>query len=168
MKSKGIVRWLFVAVVIVGSSGCYPPGPCTTCCPSFYAPPPAPPPPVAAAQPVRKRITLRGVNFDFDKWNIRPDARVILDEAARILNEELSEASVVVEGHTDWMGSDEYNERLALRRADSVRSYLIARGVAPSRLRIAGFGERQPVASNETEDGRAQNRRVELRIEGQG
>jgi outer membrane protein OmpA-like peptidoglycan-associated protein len=128
-------------------------------------PPPPPPPPPAPAPPppTRRKIVLRGVNFDFDKSDVRADAQVILNEAITVLQEERGIA-VSVEGHTDDRGTDEYNQRLAVRRAAAVRDYLVAGGVAADRLSIAGFGEARPVATNDTDDGRAQNRRVELRI----
>ncbi len=128
------------------------------------APPPAPPPPPPPPPPApKRRIVLRGVNFDFDKSNIRPDARVILDEAVATLKSE-SDIRVSVEGHTDSRGTDEYNQKLSERRASSVADYLARGGISRSRLTTEGFGESKPVASNMTEDGRAQNRRVELRI----
>jgi outer membrane protein OmpA-like peptidoglycan-associated protein len=127
-------------------------------------PPPAPAPaPVAAAPapPVKKKIVLRGVIFDFDKANIRADAVPILEEAARTLQDE-SQLTVSVNGYTDSVGSDAYNQRLSERRADAVRAFLEKLGVSASRLTARGFGESNPVASNDTEEGRAQNRRVEL------
>ncbi len=132
-------------------------------------PPPPPPAPVAKAPPpppppAKKKIVLRNVNFDFDKDNIRADARPILDEAVRILKNETTEA-VICEGHTDSKGTDAYNMGLSRRRAGSVKQYLVRNGVAASRIRTEGFGESRPVATNETEDGRAQNRRVELHLE---
>jgi OOP family OmpA-OmpF porin len=126
----------------------------------------APPPPPAApapALPVQKKIVLRGVNFDFNKANIRADAAGILREAAAILKEN-PKVKVSVEGHTDAIGSDEYNLKLSLRRATAVKQFLAKEGVEDSRLTVRGFGKTQPVASNDTEDGRAQNRRVELKI----
>ncbi len=122
-------------------------------------PPPSPPPP----PPVQKKMVLRGVNFDFDKSNIRPDAVPVLKEAASILKEN-SSVKVTVEGHTDAKGSDEYNLKLSNRRAAAVKAFLVQEGVAESRLSTRGLGESQPVASNETDDGRAQNRRVELKV----
>lgn len=124
-----------------------------------------PPPPVAAPPPppVQKKIVLRGVNFDFDKANIRSDAAGILREAATILKDN-PKVQVSVEGHTDATGSDEYNLKLSLRRATAVKQFLVKEGVPDSRLSVRGFGETQPVASNDTEDGRAQNRRVELKV----
>ncbi|HVN86558.1 MAG TPA: OmpA family protein [Candidatus Binatia bacterium] len=133
------------------------------------APPPPPPAPVAApapAPPVKKKIVLRGVNFDFDKSNIRSDAAPVLDEAVSTLKE-ASTINIAVEGHTDGMGSDEYNQKLSLRRANAVREYLGGHGVSDSRMSVEGFGKSKPVASNETDEGRAQNRRVELRVVGE-
>lgn len=125
---------------------------------------PAPAPmPTPTPSPVAERIVLRGVNFDFDKSAIRPDAAVILDEAIRILADR-SEVRLRVEGHTDWTGTDAYNQGLSERRASSVRDYLVAHGIDAGRLTTAGFGESQPIATNETREGRALNRRVELNI----
>jgi OOP family OmpA-OmpF porin len=121
---------------------------------------PAPPPPPAPA-PAPARIVLRGVNFDFDKADIRPDAQVILDSAAEILKENPS-TRVEVAGHTDSTGPDDYNQGLSERRARSVVNYLVDKGVSADRLTPVGHGESQPVADNGTRDGRAQNRRVEL------
>lgn len=134
--------------------------------------PPAPPPPPAAKvepapapTPVAKKIVLRGVNFDFDKSDIRADARPILDQAIQTLKAE-GGVAVISEGHTDGRGTEEYNLALSRRRAHSVKDYLVAGGISAERIRVEGFGESKPVASNETEDGRAQNRRVELRVAG--
>jgi outer membrane protein OmpA-like peptidoglycan-associated protein len=125
------------------------------------APPPPPPPPPAPV--VKRRIILRGVNFDFDKSNIRPDARPILDEAIRTLKEEPA-IRVRIEGHTDSVGTEQYNQRLSQRRAQAVKEYLVRGGIAASRLESVGMGESDPVASNDTADGRAQNRRAELEV----
>ncbi len=134
-------------------------------------PPPPPPPPVVAQAPpppppppAKKKIVLRGVNFDFDKATIRPDAARILDEAAETLKAEL-EVEVLIVGHTDSVGSEAYNLRLSQRRAQAVRDYLVRKGISASRLRVKGVGESEPVASNDTAEGRAQNRRVELLVE---
>jgi OOP family OmpA-OmpF porin len=130
--------------------------------------PPPPPPPTASPTPPppppsSKRIVLRGVNFDFDKDEIRPDSRPILNAAVNILNEN-RDVRISVEGHTDAIGSDEYNEQLSLRRSEVVYRYLVNHGVAPDRLEVVGYGESRPVASNETPSGRAQNRRTELHV----
>ncbi len=124
---------------------------------------PPPPPPAPAPPPVQKKIVLRGVNFDFNKSNIRPDAAGILREAAAILKENPN-VQTSVEGHTDSVGSDQYNLALSLRRATAVKQFLVKEGVTESRLSVRGLGETKPVASNDTEDSRAQNRRVELKV----
>jgi len=132
------------------------------------APPPRPAPvapvPAPLARPKKEKIVLRGVHFDFNKSNIRPDAGPILDEAATILKGH-PDIHVAVEGHTDSVGSDAYNLKLSERRAAAVKQYLVDHGVAAYRLTSEGFGKRRPVASNDTEDGRAQNRRVELQVQ---
>jgi OOP family OmpA-OmpF porin len=127
------------------------------------APPPPPPPPPPPAAPMKKKIILRGVNFDFDKSNIRADARPVLDEAIDTLKD-AGDVRVSVEGHTDSVGTDAYNQGLSMRRANSVADYLAAGGISRSRMEVDGFGESRPVASNDTDDGRAQNRRVELKV----
>ncbi len=124
------------------------------------APPPEPLPP-----PTSRRLVLRGVNFDFDQSGIRPDSRPILDEAAEVLKENRN-VHISVEGHTDYIGTDEYNEKLSVRRAETVFRYLVNRGIAPERMSAIGYGRSRPVADNSTESGRAQNRRVELRVLG--
>jgi len=104
------------------------------------------------------------VHFDFNKYNIRPDARAILDEAVRILKER-ADIAIAIEGHTDGVGSDAYNMKLSNRRAQAVKTYLVDHGIAAKRIvGVEGFGKRQPVASNDTAEGRAQNRRVELHV----
>lgn len=119
-------------------------------------PPPPPPPP-----PAKKKLVLRGVHFDFDKASLRPEGKPILDEAAKILNEN-PDVTVQVQGYTDGIGTVEYNLGLSDRRAATVKDYLVSQGVASSRLTTKGFGKSDPVATNDTEEGRAQNRRVEL------
>jgi OOP family OmpA-OmpF porin len=126
----------------------------------------APPPPAPAAAevpppPVKQRIVLRGVNFDFNSSAIRPDSGPVLDQGASLLKQH-PDVTVVVEGYTDSIGTEQYNQALSIRRAESVYRYLVNRGVDPERLRVEGFGESHPIATNDTEAGRAQNRRVEL------
>jgi outer membrane protein OmpA-like peptidoglycan-associated protein len=125
--------------------------------PPVVTPTPAPPP------PVHKRIILRGVHFDFDKSAIREDSRPVLDEAVEVLKENPN-VRISVEGHTDNVGSDLYNEKLSVRRAEAVFRYLVNHGIAPERMEVVGYGESRPVADNATESGRAQNRRVELHV----
>src|SRR6185295_5539536 len=126
-------------------------------------PPPPPPEPTPAAIPpvTKQRIVLRGVNFAFNSAEIEPAARPVLDQAAELLKENPG-VDVRVEGHTDAIGSDEYNRELSVRRAEAVYRYLVNRGIDPERFTVEGFGKTRPIASNDTESGRAQNRRVEL------
>jgi outer membrane protein OmpA-like peptidoglycan-associated protein len=126
----------------------------------------APPPPPPPAPPMKKKIVLRGVNFDFDKSNIRADAVPILEQACRTLKEEPN-IDVSADGYTDSVGTEQYNQGLSERRATSVRNWLVKCGISPSRLTARGFGESNPVASNDTADGRAQNRRTELVVSGE-
>ena len=137
----------------------------------FLPPAPGPAPVVAeapppAAVPMKRKIVLRGVNFDFNKYNIRPDASPILDEAARTL-QEYGDVTIYVDGYTDAIGSVPYNQRLSERRANAVKEYLQRHGVSASRMTARGFGKSNPVASNDTAEGRAQNRRVELIVNNQ-
>ena len=132
------------------------------------APPPPPPPPPPKAEPApppKEKIVLRGVNFAFDKYNISPEAAVILDEAAAILKRN-PDVRVNVDGYTDSIGTKEYNQKLSERRAAAVADYLGAQGVDRSRLTPRGFGMSNPVDSNKTKEGRAKNRRVELLVGG--
>ncbi len=106
-------------------------------------------------------ISLENVHFDFDKATLRPEAIAILNDAAALLK---THERVVVEvaGHTDSRGTDQYNQGLSERRANAVRDYLVGQGVTASRLTARGYGEAQPVATNDTDAGRQLNRRVEL------
>ncbi|WP_428313024.1 OmpA family protein [Hydrocarboniphaga sp.] len=108
-------------------------------------------------------IVLRGVNFDFDKASLTVNAKTILDGVADGLTA-APDVQVEVGGHTDSKGSDAYNQKLSERRAESVMEYLVGRGIDPGRITSAGYGETQPVADNETDEGRELNRRVELKI----
>lgn len=99
------------------------------------------------------------VSFDTGRADIRPQMRPVLDEIGRNLD---ASVRVTVVGHTDSTGSDQINDPLSRERAMAVRDYLGARGVSSSRISIAGRGSHEPVASNETDAGRAANRRVEI------
>ena len=133
------------------------------------APKPAPKPaaPEPTVDPCAQVIRLRGVNFDFDKATVRSDAAVILDEAGVLLGEAMAQCPsrrVSVEGHTDATGPDTYNQGLSERRAKAVRDHLVSKGADGSKLTTAGYGESNPIASNDTREGRALNRRVDLRM----
>ena len=104
-----------------------------------------------------------GVTFDFDSATLKPQFHAVLDKVSATLAE-YNQTVVQVAGHTDSTGSRDYNMKLSQRRADSVKSYLITRGVPAQRLQTIGVGPDRPVADNGTEEGRAQNRRVEITI----
>ncbi|MFK3890943.1 OmpA family protein [Sphingomonas sp. NPDC079357] len=104
-----------------------------------------------------------GINFAYNSANVQPQFRTTLDKVAGVLAD-YRETYVDVYGHTDSTGSDSYNQDLSERRARSVADYLSSHGVQDARIATRGFGETQPIASNETEAGRAENRRVEIKI----
>jgi len=104
-----------------------------------------------------------GILFDFDSSTLRYLAKQQLDELAASL-QDLEETDVLVVGHTDSVGDPEYNDRLSERRAESAASYLALQGVSGSRIVVEGRGESEPVATNETEAGRQENRRVEVAV----
>ncbi len=109
-------------------------------------------------------ITLRGIYFDFNKATIKPESRPALEDAAKIMQDNPT-IKVEIQGHTDWIGPDAYNQKLSERRAQSVVTYLVQNfGVGVSRLTGKGYGESKPIASNETDEGRSLNRRVEFFI----
>ena len=159
------------------NSPCYiapPPPPA----PVYVAPVPAPPPPPMPPTPVvqetpqqqpapapkpaptrRELLTLRGNAFEFDKSSLTAGARDTLQTVVTTLKN-FPDAKIEIQGHTDWIGSDAYNQALSERRANSVRDYLVSQGIAAGRITTIGYGETQPVATNETAVGRALNRRV--------
>ena len=115
--------------------------------------------------PVPVSIDLKGVNFDFDKATLRPDAVTILSEATEILKR-YPDLKVEVAGHTDSVGTDAYNQGLSERRAKTVYDYLTSNGVDASRLvGPVGYGESRPLDTNDTAEGRARNRRTELNVQ---
>jgi outer membrane protein OmpA-like peptidoglycan-associated protein len=103
------------------------------------------------------------ITFGTDRSEIRSDFYAVLDSVVQVLKE-FNKTAIRVAGHTDSTGSDRYNQALSEERAESVRQYLISRNVVPARIQAEGYGERYPVASNETEAGRQANRRVELEL----
>ena len=104
-----------------------------------------------------------GLMFDVDSYNLRSTTRDNLNELARVLNK-YDDTDILIEGHTDNTGSEEHNQTLSEKRAQSVANYLIRQAVNKDRTITMGYGESQPIASNETASGRQQNRRVEVAI----
>ena len=104
-----------------------------------------------------------GLLFDVDKSDLRPQAKTNVESLARILNK-YPDTDILIEGDTDSSGSEDYNLKLSERRAQSVANYLMGLGVPSSRISMVGLGEMNPIASNDTDYGRQQNRRVEVAI----
>jgi OOP family OmpA-OmpF porin len=125
------------------------------------------PPPVVAAKPViieKGRQTLN-VEFDFDKSTIKKGYYQDIDNLSQVMKD-YPDLNVVIEGHTDSMGTDAYNKKLSQRRAESVKKYMVEKGgIDANRIKAIGFGEEKPIASNDTDEGRQQNRRVEAAVD---
>jgi OOP family OmpA-OmpF porin len=122
---------------------------------------PAPPPPAAATKVTYAADTF----FDFDKSVLKADGKAKLDDLAgkvKAINLEV----IIAVGHTDSTGSDAYNQKLSVKRADAVKAYLITKGIEKNRVYTEGKGEKQPVADNKTNAGRSKNRRVEIEVVG--
>ncbi|WP_313622425.1 outer membrane protein OmpA [Achromobacter sp.] len=103
--------------------------------------------------------------FDFDKSVLKPEGRQLLQQVAQ-QSRTIDLETIIAVGHTDSIGTEEYNQKLSERRAASVKAYLVSLGIDPNRIYTEGKGELQPIASNKTKEGRAQNRRVEIEIVG--
>jgi OOP family OmpA-OmpF porin len=108
-------------------------------------------------------IVLQNVNFEFNKATLTADSQSVLNDVATGLKSDPN-MKVEIAGHTDSKGSDAYNQKLSQNRANSVKAYLVSQGVPATRLVAKGYGEKSPVATNDTDEGRAQNRRVEFRV----
>ena len=137
------------AIVLLAFAGCAStpepaPAPPPAPAPQAPPPPPPPPPPPKPAPKPEKVTTASTANFDFDRYVIRPDARSKLDDLVTKLRDVNLEVVIAV-GHADRLGSDAYNMKLSVRRADSVKAYLVSKGIAASRVYTEGKGERQPV-----------------------
>jgi len=129
--------------------------------PAAKAPAPAPTPAVAA----QKVTYAADAFFDFDKSVLKPEGRAKLDDLVSKIQGINLEVIIAV-GHTDSIGSDAYNQKLSVRRAEAVKAYLISKGIERNRIYTEGKGEKQPVADNRTAEGRAKNRRVEVEVVG--
>ncbi len=158
---------------IVGAA-CNPPPPK----PAAVTPPPPKPPAAAkpapakpapakpAPTPVSQKVTFAAdAFFDFDKSVLKPEAKAKLDDLVGKLKG-ISLEVIIAVGHTDAIGSDGYNQKLSVRRAESVKEYLVTKGIEPNRIYTEGKGKKQPVADNKTSEGRAKNRRVEIEVVG--
>ena len=136
------------------------PAPAPAPAPAAAAPAPAPQPPAAT-----KVTYAADAFFDFDKSVLKPEGKAKLDDLVGKVKDINLEVIIAV-GHTDSVGSDAYNQRLSVRRAESVKAYLVSKGIEKNRVYTEGKGEKQPVADNKTAEGRAKNRRVEIEVVG--
>jgi len=132
----------------------------------------APPAPKAAAPapapqaPAASKVTYAAdAFFDFDKATLKPAGKAKLDDLVGKVKGINLEVIIAV-GHTDSVGSDVYNQKLSVKRAESVKAYLVSKGIEKNRIYTEGKGEKQPVADNKTTEGRAKNRRVEIEVVG--
>ncbi|MCU4117807.1 OmpA family protein [Variovorax sp. N23] len=138
-----------------------PAAPATVATPGTPVAPVAPPAPPAAS-----KVTFAAdAFFDFDKSVLKPEGRAKLDDLVSKIRDVNLEVIIAV-GHTDSIGSDAYNQRLSVRRAEAVKAYLVTKGIERNRVYTEGKGEKQPVADNKTAEGRAKNRRVEIEVVG--
>ncbi len=129
-------------------------------------PPPAAPPPPPAAKPAAQKVTYAADTFfDFDKSVIKPEGQAKLDDLVSKTKGIALEVIIAV-GHTDSVGTAEYNQGLSERRASAVKDYLVSKGIEKNRVYTEGKGEKQPIASNSTSEGRAKNRRTEIEVVG--
>ena len=131
-------------------------------------PPPAVTPPAPPARPAvaASKVTFAAdAFFDFDKSVLKPEGRAKLDDLVSKIKGINLEVIIAV-GHTDSIGTDAYNQKLSVRRAEAVKAYLVSKGIERNRVYTEGKGEKQPVADNRTKEGRAKNRRVEIEVVG--
>ncbi|MEO5935117.1 MAG: OmpA family protein [Duganella sp.] len=169
--NRGDVDLLSVSLVYklgrpAHSAPVYTPPPAAEPAPPPVAAPMPPPPPPKAPQPTSEKVSFAAETlFDFDKSAVKPAGKAALDDLLLKLQGMNTEVVVTV-GHTDSVGSNEYNQKLSLRRAEAVKAYLVSKGVEASRVYTEGKGETQPLADNATAEGRAKNRRVTVEVVG--
>ena len=145
-----------------------PPAPVAPPAPEPVAPPAPAPAPVAPIAPVpsSEKVTYAAdAFFDFNKADLKPEAKAKLDDLVS-KTKEINLEVIIAVGHTDAIGGDAYNDKLSVKRAESIKTYLTSKGVEANRVYTEGKGKKQPVADNKTAEGRAKNRRVEIEVVG--
>ena len=162
---------LLVAIAFAAGCATEEPKPAPKPEPVKPAPAPAPAPVERAVEapkpkPVAEKVTFASeVLFDFDKSVVKPEGKSKLDDlSAKVRGVNLE--VVIAIGHADSIGSDAYNQKLSVRRAESVKAYLVSKSIEANRIYTEGKGKKQPVADNKTREGRAKNRRVEIEVIG--
>ena len=149
-------------VVAAAPAPVAPPAPA----PAPVAPPAPAPAPVVAPVPSSEKVTYAAdAFFDFDKAVLKPEAKTKLDDLVS-KTKEINLEVIIAVGHTDSVGTDAYNDKLSVKRAESIKTYLTSKGLEANRVYTEGKGKKQPVADNKTAEGRAKNRRVEIEVVG--
>ncbi|HEY9024012.1 MAG TPA: OmpA family protein [Burkholderiaceae bacterium] len=134
--------------------------------PAPVAPAPAPAPAPIAPVPSSEKVTYAAdAFFDFNKADLKQEAKTKLDDLVS-KTKEINLEVIIAVGHTDSIGGDAYNDKLSVKRAESIKTYLTSKGVEANRVYTEGKGKKQPVADNKTAEGRAKNRRVEIEVVG--
>ena len=133
--------------------------------PAPVAPAPAPVAPIAPVPSSEKVTYAADAFFDFNKADLKQEAKTKLDDLVS-KTKEINLEVIIAVGHTDSIGGDAYNDKLSVKRAESIKTYLTSKGVEANRVYTEGKGKKQPVADNKTADGRAKNRRVEIEVVG--
>lgn len=168
MKKISVLLLFAMALPIIALIGCGgepppppPPPPVETIDTTTPEPPPPPPPP--PPKPKLTEAQLKTVYFDFDKFNLRSDAKAMLDANYALLNE-FPDAIIKIEGHCDERGTVEYNIALGDKRANAAKDYLVGLGLAPNRVSTISYGEERPAVMGDNEAAWAKNRRCEFKI----
>lgn len=163
--------WTPAHANVEGCDGYKKPVPVVAPAPAPAAPAPAPAPAPAVVVPTSEKVTFAAdAFFDFNKATLKPEAKVKMDDMVSKLGDVNLEVIIAV-GHTDSIGSDAYNQKLSIKRAEAVKAYLVSKGIEANRVYTEGKGKKQPVAPNtingkDNPEGRAKNRRVEIEVVG--
>ena len=165
-NSDGTIPWKNSDGTLCWRDNNWTPASAMAKCDGWIAPKPPAPAPAAAPAVTQSKITLQADTlYDFDKSTLKPEGKATLDKIAADLSKIKLEVIIAV-GNTDSIGTDAYNMALGQRRAQSVKDYLVSKGVDQSRIYTESKGKSNPVASNATAEGRAKNRRTDIEVVG--